>query len=95
MQEVSMKRLSVLAAMGAIALMAGGASGDASAATVSRHRAHLVKAPQTIVRSYGAVQRPAAQAKPYDRLAHPYESDSLGKQWFPNPDRVFTTGNYP
>jgi hypothetical protein len=77
-----MKRLSVLIAMGAVALMADGAS----AASHSRHQTHVVKTPQTAV----GENYPLA-----DRFKHPYESESLGHQWFPNPDRVFTTGNYP
>jgi hypothetical protein len=91
-----MKRLSVLVAMGAIALTAGGAS----AATHSR-RAHVTKTPQAIANSYGNAQRPAAQ-RPVsqneslaDRFKHPYESEANGHQWYQNPDRVFTTGNYP
>jgi hypothetical protein len=81
-----MKRLSVLIAMGAIALMADGAS----AGTHSRHRAHPA------VSSYGYAQVPVRQSQSLsDRFQHPYESESLGHQSFPNPDRVFTTGNYP
>jgi hypothetical protein len=87
-----MKRLSVLIAMGAIALMANGASAE----THSRHRTHLTKTPHAIVNSYGYAQRPVRQNESLaDRFKHPYESESLGHQWFENPDRVFTTGNYP
>ena len=82
-----MKRLSVLIAMGAIALMANGASAE----THSRHRAH-----PTAVNSYGYAQAPVRPGQSLsDRFQHPYESESLGHQSFQNPDRVFTTGNYP
>jgi hypothetical protein len=82
-----MKRLSVLIAMGAIALMANGASAE----THSRHRAH-----QTVVNSYAYAPVPVRESQSLsDRFQHPYESESLGRQSFPNPDRVFTTGNYP
>jgi hypothetical protein len=86
-----MKRLSVLIAMGVIALMANGASAE----THSRHRAHVTKTPQTIVNSYGSAQRPVRQnPSPGDRFQHPYESDSLGHQSFQNPDRVFIPGQF-
>jgi hypothetical protein len=87
-----MKRLSVLVAMGAIALMANGASAE----TQSRHRTHLTKTPQTIVNTYGFAKRQVRQNESLaDRLKHPYESESLGRQPFENPDRVFTSGQYP
>jgi hypothetical protein len=81
-----MKRLSVLIAMGAIALAASGASAEAQ----PRHRTHLTKTPHMIVNSYGYVHGPVRQTpSPGDRFRNPYESDSLGHQSFQNPDRVF------
>jgi hypothetical protein len=81
-----MKRFSVLIAMGVVALMANGAS----AASHSRHEAHLPKTPPAY--AHGPVHENYPLS---ERYKHPYESESLGHQWFPNPDRVFTTGNYP
>jgi hypothetical protein len=90
-QEAPMKRLSVLIAMGAVALMAGGAS----AGTNSGHRTHLPKMPHAIVNSYGETRGPVRQNEPLaDRFNHPYESESLGHQRFQNPDRVFIPGQF-
>jgi hypothetical protein len=89
-----MKGLPFIIALGAVALMADGAD----AAQVSQHRHAQIKAekmPHASANSYGYVQRQAAPAKPYNRLEHPYESDANGRQSYPNPDRVFTTGHFP
>lgn len=75
-----MKRLSAIMALAAVALMADGAS----AAKISHRTAIHAQAPRT-----------ALQARPYNRLEHPYESDSLGHQWFINPDRVSIPGQFP
>jgi hypothetical protein len=90
-----MKGLSVIIAAGAIALIASGAS----AAQNSQHRTgihtQVRKAPQMSADAFGYAQRPAFQSIPYDRLQHPYESDSQGHQSYPNPDRVNVNGQFP
>jgi hypothetical protein len=88
-QEAFMKRLSVITALGAIALMANGASAQPG-------RAHVGKTPHATVSSYGyaghaASPSPASE----DRYQNRFESNSLGRQSFPNPDRdssMQTTG---
>ena len=79
-----MKHLSVIIALGAIALMADGAS-----AQPNRDRAG--KTPHAVVNTYGyarhaAPQNPASE----DRYRNVFESISQGHQRFPNPDRDST-----
>lgn len=81
-------RLAIIA-LGAIALMAN----EASAQTNSHHRAtsqtHVRHVPGVFAHTYGSVQLPASQNEALrDRYQNIYESESLGRQSFPNPDRA-------
>jgi hypothetical protein len=77
-QEAYMKRLSVLAVLSAIALMANGASAQPN-------RSHIGKTSN----AYGYARHAAPHYRPSgDRYDHVFESDSQGHQWFPNPDRA-------
>jgi hypothetical protein len=80
-------RLAIIA-LGAIALMAN----EASARTNSHHRAtgqtQVRHAPGVFTHTYGYVPLPGSQNESLrDRYQNIYESDSLGRQSFPNPDR--------
>ena len=76
-------RLAIIA-VGAIALVAN----EASAAN-SQHRVHIRQVPSVFAHTYGYAPRPTSQIQSLeDRYQHIYESESLGHQWFPNPDRA-------
>jgi hypothetical protein len=76
-----MKRLSVIIAMGAIALMANGAGAQP-------RRTHTGKTPHAVTNTYGYARYAAPQnLAPEDRYQNVFESNSLGHQSFPNPDR--------
>jgi hypothetical protein len=81
-------RLAIIA-VGAIALMAS----EASAHTNSHHRVttqtHVQHVPGVFEHTYGYVPPPASQNESLrDRYQNIYESESLGRQSFPNPDRA-------
>jgi hypothetical protein len=80
-----MKRLSVIIALSAIALIADGASARPGGGS------HVGKTPQATVNSYGYAGR-AAPPSPAseDGYQNRFESRSLGHQRFPNPDRDST-----
>lgn len=84
-----MKGRLIVATLGAIVLVAN----QASAGPRSHHRAsppmHARQMPPAFARTYGYVLRPASQGRSLgERYNHIYESESLGHQSFPNPDRV-------
>ena len=85
-----MKGRLVIIALGAIVLMAN----EASAQPSSQHRAsgqtHVRHLPRVFSHTYGYAPRPAPENQSRrDRYQDVYQSDSLGRQPFPNPDRVF------
>jgi hypothetical protein len=84
-----MKGRLAIVALGAIALMAN----EASAHTNSPHRAtsqtHVRHVPGVFAHTYGYAPRPVPQNEALrDRYQNIYESESLGHQSFPNPDRA-------
>ena len=75
-------------ALGSLALLAN----DASAA-ISQHRTsaqtHVRHAQGVFAHTYGYAPGQTAQNQTSrDRYQNFFESDSLGRQWFENPDRV-------
>jgi hypothetical protein len=71
-----MKRLAVVTILGAIALTTQGAS----AASDLPHRGPLARAPHFT--TYGYARHPAE-----NRFHNVFESESQGRQSYPNPDR--------
>lgn len=81
----SKSTVAVVAALGAILLMANEVS--AQHRTTGRSRQHV---PQAFERRYGYVPR---EATPYHSATDIYGSDSDGHQLYPNPDRDFSIEN--
>ena len=84
-----MKGRLIIIVLGAIALMAN----EATAQTNSQHRAssqtHVRHMPRVFAHTYGYAPRPVPQTEALrDRYQNIYESESLGRQSFPNPDRA-------
>jgi len=85
-QEVIVTGKLIIIALGAVVLMANAASAQQRPNGQSQVR-HL---PRVFGQTYGYVPRPAQQDQSrQNRYQDIYQSDSLGRQSFPNPDRVF------
>jgi len=84
-----MKGLLAIIALGAIALMVNGASAQAGSPRRAHSQTHARQMPSRFANDYGYASQPLSQGQALSgRYQNMYESDSLGRQSFANPDRV-------